>query len=74
VLVAVVAVVPGLVLSLRIRRRRMWVRAVPGTAGRTVVEVGGLTRTDASGGFDEEFAKLVEALKVVIVPAVGSPT
>jgi cytochrome c biogenesis protein len=74
VLVAVGAVVLGLVLSLRIRRRRMWVRAVPGTAGRTVVEVGGLTRTDASGGFDEEFAKLVEALKVVIVPAVGSPT
>ncbi len=66
VLVAVGAVVLGLVLSLRIRRRRLWVRASPGAAGRTVVEVGGLTRTDASGGFDDEFAKLVDELRVAI--------
>jgi cytochrome c biogenesis protein len=69
VLVAVGAVVLGLVLSLRIRRRRLWVRAVPGTAGRTVVDVGGLTRTDASGGFDEEFATLVGQLRTAIPPA-----
>jgi cytochrome c biogenesis protein len=69
VLVAVGAVVLGLVLSLRIRRRRLWVRAVPGSGGRTVVDVGGLTRTDASGGFDEEFATLVGQLRVAIPPA-----
>jgi cytochrome c biogenesis protein len=69
VLVAVGAVVVGLVLSLRIRRRRLWVRALPGPAGRTVVEVGGLTRTDASGGFDEEFAKLSAELRELIPAA-----
>jgi len=72
VLVAVGAVVLGLVLSLRIRRRRLWVRAVPGEPGRTVVDVGGLTRTDASGGFDEEFAKLVGELQAVI-PVAQAP-
>src|SRR5450755_1557417 len=64
VLAAVACMVVGLVLSLRVRRRRFWVRAVPQDhepAGRTVVEVGGLTRTDASGGFDEEFAGMVAA-------------
>jgi cytochrome c biogenesis protein len=70
VLVAVAFMVAGLLLSLRVRRRRFWVRAVPGplSAGRTVVEVGGLTRTDASGGFDEEFAGLVTALKSELPP------
>ncbi len=69
VLVAVAVMVLGLILSLRVRRRRVWVRATsqpiadPADAGRTVVEVGGLTRTDASGGFDDEFARLVADLK-----------
>jgi cytochrome c biogenesis protein len=72
VLVAVAAVVLGLVLSLRIRRRRLWVRAVPASSGRTVIDVGGLTRTDASGGFDEEFAGLVGNLRVAIPPATGT--
>jgi cytochrome c biogenesis protein len=62
----------GLLLSFTIRRRRVFVRAVaapgdgsgspdgrPGVAGRgSIVTVGGLTRTDASGGFEEEFAQL----------------
>jgi cytochrome c biogenesis protein len=68
VLVAVCAMVLGLVLSLRIRRRRMWVRATADSAGRTLVEVGGLTRTDASGGFDEEFATLVQSLQRSVPP------
>jgi len=68
VLVAVCLMVLGLVVSLRVRRRRMWVRASADPAGRTLVEVGGLTRTDASGGFDEEFARLVSALKSSVVP------
>jgi len=76
VLVAVACMVVGLLLSLRIRRRRFWVRAVPAGApglGRTVVAVGGLTRTDASGGFDEEFAGLVAALQFKLPAASDLP-
>lgn len=69
VLGAVSAMVLGLVLSLGIRRRRLWVRATPDGAGRTLVEIGGLTRTDASGGFDDEFARHVGALRPVSEPA-----
>jgi len=49
----------GLLLSFFIRRRRVFVRAVPAASGTgSVVTIGGLTRTDASGGFEEEFATL----------------
>jgi len=49
----------GLLLSFFVRRRRVFVRAVPAAAGTgSVVTVGGLTRSDASGGFEEEFAEL----------------
>jgi cytochrome c biogenesis protein len=68
VLAAVSAMVLGLLFSLRVRRRRLWVRASRDSSGRTLVEVGGLTRTDASGGFDEEFARLVKALRSSIAP------
>ena len=74
VLVAVAVMVLGLILSLRVRRRRVWVRATsqpiagPADAGRTVVEIGGLTRTDASGGFDDEFARLVAKLQELCPP------
>jgi cytochrome c biogenesis protein len=74
VLVAVAFMVAGLLLSLRVRRRRLWVRAAPAAArdgGCTVVEVGGLTRTDVGGSFDDEFAGLVAALKQRL-PAVSS--
>lgn len=68
--------VAGLVLSLTVRRRRVWVRVGPaGAAGRATgaaedagddrrghVEVGGLTRTEG-GDFGEEFAAIVSALK-----------
>jgi hypothetical protein len=37
----------------------VFVRAVPAASGAgSVVTVGGLTRSDASGGFEEEFAEL----------------
>ena len=39
----------------------MFVRAYPGPGG-TVVDVGGLARSDPAGGFDEEFAGLATAL------------
>ena len=60
----------GLLLSFLIRRRRVFVRAVPAGDGgdgagrtRSVVTVGGLARTDASGGFEDEFAGLVAELR-----------
>jgi cytochrome c biogenesis protein len=51
----------GLLLSFMIRRRRVFVRASAGEHG-TTVQVGGLTRTDASGGFEAEFASLTAEL------------
>ena len=49
----------GLLLSFFVRRRRMFVRAESAADGSgSVVTVGGLTRTDASGGFEDEFATL----------------
>jgi cytochrome c biogenesis protein len=73
VLVAVCAMVAGLLFSLGVRRRRVWLRAQPDPAGRTLVEVGGLTRSDAHGGFDEEFARLVTALQAGIPPDDAGP-
>ncbi len=52
-----VAMLVGLALSLLVKRRRVWVRVAPATgadgAGRTVVDVGGLARTDQAGYGDE---------------------
>jgi cytochrome c biogenesis protein len=59
---ASVGMVLGLCLSLFVRRRRVWVRASAGPDGRTVVEAGGLGRTDAEA-FRTEFAGLVERLR-----------
>jgi cytochrome c biogenesis protein len=36
----------GLMLSLFVKRRRVWVRAIDDGSGRTVVEVAGLSRTE----------------------------
>ncbi len=52
----------GLLLSFAVRRRRVFVRARPAGTGSTV-QLGGLTRMDASGGFEEEFASLAAALR-----------
>jgi len=60
---AAVFIVAGLLLSLRIRRRRCWIRARPETdddgARRTVVEAAGLARSD-SERFEAEFAGMVQ--------------
>jgi cytochrome c biogenesis protein len=59
------AIVAGLLLSLSVRRRRVWLRLTPSAggaeAGRTVVDVGGLARSDA-GSFAGEFSQLVKRL------------
>ena len=65
-LLAACGMVLGLCLSLFVRRRRLWVRATPAARGdgprRTVVEVGGLARTDPDA-FREEFDELVGRLR-----------
>jgi cytochrome c biogenesis protein len=78
-LISAIAALAGLILSFAVRRRRVFVRAAraggEGLAGAeggvaaaaaqapTVVEVAGLTRSDAAGGFEEEFAELVGQLR-----------
>jgi cytochrome c biogenesis protein len=62
VLLAAVGMVGGLLLSLFVRRRRVWVRAGEGQDGTTTVEVGGLSRTDPER-FATEFASLVEEMQ-----------
>lgn len=64
-LAASVGIVAGLCLSLFVRRRRVWVRATTGADGRTVVEVGGLARTDPDA-FAAEFDGLVGRLRTAI--------
>lgn len=75
VLVFAVAVLFSLSASLTIKRRRVWVRVTPGgasggdalprgdgdAAARTLVEVGGLARTDQAG-YGEEFTRLAGEL------------
>ncbi|MFJ5610043.1 cytochrome c biogenesis protein ResB [Streptomyces sp. NPDC093221] len=46
-LISGVAAILGLMGSLFIQRRRIWVRAVPGPDGTTVVEMGGLGRSES---------------------------
>jgi len=77
-LICGIAALGGLLLSFAVRRRRIFVRAranaaanavpggepgdVPGGAQSTV-QIGGLARTDASGGFEAEFASLAAELR-----------
>jgi cytochrome c biogenesis protein len=54
----------GLLLSFLVRRRRVFVRVAPAPSGNgSVVQFGGLARTDASGGFEAEFASLAAELR-----------
>jgi len=62
-LVSGIAVLGGLLLSFLVRRRRVFVRARTSEAGGTVVDFGGLTRSDAAGGFEEEFAGLAAEVR-----------
>ena len=61
VLVFAIMMMAGLVVSLLVRRRRVWVRLIPSTAGTVNVELGGLARTDNSG-WGDEFERLVDRL------------
>ncbi|SOD70632.1 cytochrome c biogenesis protein [Jatrophihabitans sp. GAS493] len=59
------AMVIGLVGSLSVRRRRIWLRITPAASGSTgsptVISIGGLARSDA-GNFSAEFASLLAKL------------
>jgi cytochrome c biogenesis protein len=63
VLVCAIAMLVGLGGSLLVKRRRVWVRVTPadGESGGTVVEIGGLARTDQAGD-GEEFSRIAEQL------------
>ncbi|MGW7411527.1 cytochrome c biogenesis protein ResB [Streptomyces sp. NPDC054863] len=60
-LAGAVAAILGLAASLFIQRRRIWIRAVPGDDGITVVEMAGLGRSE-SGRLPEELAALAGSL------------
>lgn len=69
VLVFAITMMGGLVVSLLVRRRRVWVRLTPdagGPPGTVNVELGGLARTDNSGWGDE-----FERLSDLLFPASG---
>ena len=63
VLVFAIAMMAGLLVSLLVRRRRVWVRLHAGrrSPGTVNVELGGLARTDNSG-WGDEFERLDRAL------------
>jgi cytochrome c biogenesis protein len=68
VLVFAITMMGGLLVSLLVRRRRVWVRLTPVTdedsqaePGTVNVELGGLARTDNSG-WGDEFERLTERL------------
>jgi cytochrome c biogenesis protein len=52
----------GLTLSLWGQRRRMWFRIAPREGSGSLIEAGGLPRTDYPG-FGEEFGRIVEAVR-----------
>jgi cytochrome c biogenesis protein len=66
VLLAAVAAIVGISLSLLIRRRRVWVRASVDEQGRTLVEVAGLAQT--------EWAALAHEVDAVVATLPGAPT
>ncbi|HYB81463.1 MAG TPA: cytochrome c biogenesis protein ResB, partial [Mycobacterium sp.] len=64
VLVFAITMMAGLLVSLLVRRRRVWVRLTPAAEappGTVNVELGGLARTDNSG-WGDEFERLTERL------------
>jgi cytochrome c biogenesis protein len=62
-LISAILALAGLILSFMVRRRRVFLRAAPGPDGSTIVDVGGLARSDAAGGFEVEFAELAQELR-----------
>ncbi|MGH3531419.1 MAG: cytochrome c biogenesis protein ResB, partial [Mycobacterium sp.] len=73
VLVSAITMMAGLLVSLLVRRRRVWVRIGPTAATDTVnVELGGLARTDNSG-WGDEFERLTGRLLAGFETATREP-
>lgn len=67
VLAATVIMLGGLIGSLMIKRRRVWVRFTPVGEGATKVEIGGLARTDRAGWtgeFEDVAAKILGTVEL----------
>lgn len=71
--VASVVMMGGLVLSLLVKRRRVWARVTTDDDGVTRVDLGGLARTDRSG-WGREFDELRDALVAGAGTAPATPT
>lgn len=61
VLISAMTMMAGLLVSLVVRRRRVWVRLEQAGPGTVNVELGGLARTDNSG-WGDEFEKITRRL------------
>ncbi|RPK49219.1 cytochrome c biogenesis protein ResB [Streptomyces sp. NBC_01260] len=72
-LTGAIGAIAGLAGSLFIQRRRVWVRAVRGSDGVTVVEMAGLGRSE-SAKLPEELADLAVTLNAVAPTAPGPDT
>ena len=62
----------GLTMSLFVRRRRIWVRAVPDASGGTLVQVAALAKSE-SADVDADVTELVTRLETVQVPQRRTP-
>lgn len=61
VLISALTMLAGMVLSLAIKRRRVWVRIFPTETGGSRVELGGLARTDKAG-WGAEFLDIADSV------------
>lgn len=61
-LVASLGAIGGLMLSLFVRRRRVWLRATPDRQGRTLVSVAGLSRTE-NAAVGQDTAELADVIR-----------
>jgi cytochrome c biogenesis protein len=68
------AALAGLILSFMVRRRRAFVRARTLADGGTEVMLGGLARSDAAGGFENEFADLTKVFRNSGTTKTAGPT
>jgi hypothetical protein len=66
-LIAAIAALAGLLISFLVRRRRVFLRAVPAAGGGSTVEFAGLARTESSETFGAEFAELSTGLSAALM-------
>src|SRR5262249_24098200 len=71
-LLAAIAALAGLLVSFLVRRRRVFVRAVPGPGGGATVEFGGLARTESSETLGAEFEGLSKDLSAALAVPTGT--